>query len=60
MRSRCRSSADPLARQLDHFVAVIRGTATPLVGVHDGLQNLRVTAAIAEAVAGGSQVEVPR
>lgn len=50
--------ADPLARQLDHFVAVVRGTATPLVSVRDGLQNLRVTDAIALAVARRAEVEV--
>ncbi|MGT2489843.1 type II 3-dehydroquinate dehydratase [Cupriavidus basilensis] len=40
---------DPLERQLTHFCDVIRGTAKPLVTVQDGLQNLRVTEAIAEA-----------
>jgi predicted dehydrogenase len=44
---------DPLACQLDHFVAVIRGEATPLVSVHDGLQNLRVVEAIYDAAATG-------
>jgi predicted dehydrogenase len=41
--------SDPLAHQLAHFCAVIRGEAKPLVNVRDGLQNLRVTEAIAEA-----------
>src|SRR6266704_6474530 len=41
--------ADPLARQLAHFCAVIRGEATPRVTARDGLANLRVTEAIAEA-----------
>ena len=40
---------DPLARQLEHFCAVIRGEATPLVTVRDGLQNLYITEAIVEA-----------
>ena len=40
--------ADPLAHQLAHFCAVIRGEAQPLVTARDGLQNLRVTEAIAE------------
>ena len=44
---------DPLARQLAHFCAVIRGEAAPLVGVRDGLQNLRITEAIGEAAATG-------
>ena len=41
--------ADPLERQLEHFCAVIRGEAKPLVTARDGLQNLRVTEAIALA-----------
>jgi len=45
--------ADPLPRQLDHFCALIRGDVAPLVTVRDGLQNLRVTEAIAEAVRSG-------
>jgi predicted dehydrogenase len=48
---------DPLACQLAHFCAVIRGEAAPLVGVRDGLQNLRITAAIGEAAATGRMVE---
>jgi len=44
---------DPLARQLEHFCAMIRGEVAPLVGVRDGLQNLRVTEAIGEAAASG-------
>ncbi|MBB1630110.1 Gfo/Idh/MocA family protein [Cupriavidus sp. UME77] len=48
---------DPLARQLAHFCDVIRGAAAPLVTVHDGLQNLRVTEAIAEAARSGRIVQ---
>ena len=44
---------DPLARQIEHFAAVIRGDAEPLVTARDGLQNLRVTDAIAEAARSG-------
>lgn len=40
---------DPLARQLAHFCQVIRGEAQPRVSVRDGLQNLRVVEAIAQA-----------
>lgn len=47
---------DPLARQLAHFVQVVRGQARPLVSVHDGLQNLRVTEAMAQAAKTGSVV----
>ncbi len=40
---------DPLALQLSHFCDVIEGKVLPLVTVRDGLQNLRITEAIAEA-----------
>jgi len=50
--------ADPLARQIEHFAAVIRGDAKPLVTGRDGLQNLRVTDAIAQAAKSGKSVEV--
>ena len=48
--------ADPLALQIEHFAAVIRGDEAPLVTCRDGLQNLRVTAAIAEAARTGTVV----
>ncbi len=47
---------DPLARQLAHFVQVIRGQAQPRVTVHDGLQNLRVIEAIAESACSGHTI----
>ena len=50
---------DPLVLQMEHFGAVIRGEAEPLVGVRDGLLNLRVTEAIAHAARTGQTVEVP-
>jgi len=46
----------PLAAQIEHFAAVIRGDAEPLVTARDGLQNLRVTDAIAEAARTGQVV----
>jgi predicted dehydrogenase len=49
---------DPLARQLAHFCAVIRGDAAPLVTVHDGLQNLRVTEAILAAAGAGRPIAI--
>jgi predicted dehydrogenase len=49
---------DPIARQLEHFGAVIRGEADPLVSARDGLANLRVTEAIAEAARTGRIVEI--
>ena len=48
--------ADPLARQLAHFCAVIRGEAKPRVTARDGLANLRVTEAIAEAARTGTTI----
>lgn len=48
--------ADPLQRQLAHFCAVIRGEATPRVTARDGLANLRVTEAIAEAARSGKTI----
>ena len=50
--------ADPLARQIEHFAAVIRGEAKPLVSGRDGLQNLRVTDAVVRAARSGSTVDV--
>jgi len=51
--------ADPLEAQLQHFCALIRGEAQPVVSVRDGLQNLRVTEAISEAARTGAIVQVP-
>ncbi len=47
---------DPLQRQIEHFASVVRGEATARVSAHDGLQNLRVTEAIAEAARTGQVV----
>ena len=40
---------DPLARQLEHFGAVIRGEVAPIVSARDGCVNLRITNAIVES-----------
>lgn len=50
--------ADPIARQMEHFAAVVRGEAAPLVSARDGLANLRVTEAISEAAQSGTMVEL--
>ena len=50
---------DPLKHQLEHFRAVIRGEAAPLVSARDGLHNLRVTEAIADAARSGQVVHLP-
>ena len=47
---------DPLAEQIEHFAAVIRGEAEPLVTARDGLQNVRVTDAVVEAARSGAVV----
>jgi predicted dehydrogenase len=43
---------------MEHFGAVVRGEAAPLVSARDGLLNLRVTEAIAEAAVSGRTVEL--
>ena len=47
---------DPIARQLEHFGAVVRGEAAPIVAARDGLANLCVTEAIVEAAKTGRAV----
>ena len=49
---------DPLARQLAHFCTVIRGEASPRVTARDGLANLRVTEAIAQAARSGTTIRL--
>ena len=49
---------DPIARQMEHFGAVVRGEAEPLVTARDGLANLRVTEAIVQAAASGRTVQL--
>ncbi|MCP8687610.1 Gfo/Idh/MocA family protein [Marinobacterium sedimentorum] len=50
---------DPLAEQLEHFCAVIRGEADPIVTIHDGLQNLRIVEAISLATKSNASVRIP-
>lgn len=47
---------DPLAKQMEHFGAVVRGEVTPMVSARDGLENLRITEAIVEAARTGRTV----
>ena len=49
---------DPLKRQIEHFGAVVRGEAEPLVSARDGLLNLRITEAIAVAASTGRVIEI--
>jgi predicted dehydrogenase len=48
---------DPLKHQIEHFGAVIRGDAQPIVSARDGLENLRITEAIVEAARLGRAVD---
>lgn len=49
---------DPIQRQMEHFGAVVRGEAEPLVSALDGLRNLSVTEAIVEAARSGHAVPI--
>jgi len=51
---------DPIARQRDHFCAMIRGTEPTRVTVEDGLANLRVTDAVERAARTGETVVLAR
>ena len=50
---------DPLARQLAHFCAVIRGQSAPRVSAADATRTLRATLAVAESARmGGAPVRI--
>jgi predicted dehydrogenase len=49
---------DPIAHQMAHFGAVVRGEAAPLVSARDGLANLRVTEAIVAAAKSGRTLDL--
>jgi predicted dehydrogenase len=49
--------ADPLANQVEHFAAVIRGEAEPVVSGRDGLDTLRVAEAVNQAARTGRIVQ---
>jgi predicted dehydrogenase len=48
--------SDPLANQVAHFAAVIRGEAQPVCSGRDGLKTLLVAEAVAEAARTGEVV----
>lgn len=50
--------SDPLSRQLDHFLAVVRGHAEPMVSALDGYMNIAVIDAIRNSIASGSAQDV--
>jgi predicted dehydrogenase len=49
---------DPIKHQMEHFGAVVRGEANPLVSARDGLANLRVTEAIVAAAKSGTTIDI--
>jgi predicted dehydrogenase len=50
--------SDPLANQVEHFAAVIRGEAGPICSGRDGLKTLLVVDAVLEAARTGAPVDV--
>jgi predicted dehydrogenase len=50
--------ADPLARQIAHFCAVVRGEADPVVGGRDAARTLQVVQAVFEAARTGRCFEL--
>ena len=49
---------DPLALQIEHFGAVIRGEVKPIVSARDGCINLRITNAIVESSCTGLTINI--
>jgi len=50
--------SDPLANQITHFAAVIRGEEAPICTGRDGLKTLKVVDAVIEAAGTGRPVDV--
>ena len=50
--------SDPLANQVTHFAAVIRGEAAPICSGRDGLTTLKVIDAVLEAARSGQPVDI--
>jgi predicted dehydrogenase len=50
--------SDPLANQVTHFAAVIRGEAQPICSGRDGLKTLKVVDAVIEAARTGQPVDI--
>jgi predicted dehydrogenase len=50
--------SDPLAHQIEHFAAVIRGTAEPICSGRDGLKTLRVVDAVVASARTGQPVDL--
>lgn len=49
---------DPLVCQLDHFIDVVRGEASPLVTAEDGYNNLLVTEAVKKSALTNSVISI--
>ena len=49
---------DPLARQLQHFVAVARGLEIPRVSIRDGFLNMVAVEAIRRAAETGQRIKL--
>ncbi|MET0765855.1 MAG: Gfo/Idh/MocA family oxidoreductase, partial [Blastococcus sp.] len=50
--------SDPLANQIEHFAAVIRGEAEPICSGRDGLKTLLVVDAVVESAKTGRPVDL--
>lgn len=50
--------ADPLARQLEHFVDVARGVDTPKVSALDGYKNMLVVKAISDSISKRARISI--
>lgn len=53
-----RDASDPLVNQMDHFVAVIKDGASPLVSAREGLRSLAVVEAIQSAAQTGDIIRL--
>jgi predicted dehydrogenase len=50
--------SDPLANQIEHFAAVIKGEVEPVCSGRDGLKTLQVVDAVVESARTGLPVEL--
>jgi len=50
--------SDPLANQIEHFAAVIKGEVAPVCSGRDGLKTLQVVDAVVESARTGLPVEL--
>jgi predicted dehydrogenase len=50
--------SDPLANQIEHFAAVVRGEAGPICSGRDGLKTMQVLEAVVESARTGQPVDI--